>query len=74
MENVIIRLGNPTLRLRLMQTNLVVTAGMLNPANGTVATVLWQIVNQSVNVPIYKAQSIDDRSPSTRPMPTSLLL
>jgi Sideroflexins len=34
----------------LMKTNLVVTAGMLNPANGHVMTVLWQFINQSVNV------------------------
>jgi len=55
----------------LMKTNLVVTAGMLNPANGSVMTVLWQFINQSVNVLLQRIPFADDRSPSMRPTPTS---
>ncbi|WYZ40765.1 hypothetical protein EsH8_IV_001106 [Colletotrichum jinshuiense] len=38
-------------------TNLVVTAGMLQPGLGTMGTVAWQVVNQSLNVAINSANA-----------------
>ncbi|KAF9872680.1 tricarboxylate carrier [Colletotrichum karsti] len=38
-------------------TNLVVTAGMLQPGLGTAGTVAWQVVNQSLNVAINSANA-----------------
>lgn len=38
-------------------SNLVVTAGMLTPGLGNTGTVLWQIVNQSLNVAINSANA-----------------
>lgn len=38
-------------------SNLVVTAGMLNPGMGTTGTLLWQIANQSLNVGINNANA-----------------
>ncbi|KAL2884442.1 Sideroflexin FSF1 [Colletotrichum sp. CLE4] len=38
-------------------TNLVVTAGMLQPGLGTAGTIAWQVVNQSLNVAINSANA-----------------
>ncbi|KAF6838773.1 tricarboxylate carrier [Colletotrichum plurivorum] len=38
-------------------TNLIVTAGMLQPGLGTMGTVAWQVVNQSLNVAINSANA-----------------
>ncbi|TQN70971.1 putative mitochondrial transport protein fsf1 [Colletotrichum shisoi] len=38
-------------------TNLVVTAGMLQPGLGTAGTIAWQVINQSLNVAINSANA-----------------
>ncbi|KAK2056396.1 tricarboxylate carrier [Colletotrichum caudatum] len=38
-------------------SNLVVTAGMLQPGLGTAGTIAWQVVNQSLNVAINSANA-----------------
>ncbi|PHH60669.1 hypothetical protein CDD81_1355 [Ophiocordyceps australis] len=48
-------------------TNLVVTAGMLQPGLGTVGTVAWQVANQSVNVAVNSANA-NKSSPMTTAM------
>ncbi|EWC47094.1 putative mitochondrial transport protein fsf1 [Drechslerella stenobrocha 248] len=47
-------------------SNLVVTAGMLQPGLGTTGTLLWQIANQSLNVAINSSNAN-----KSSPMPTS---
>ncbi|PHH70543.1 hypothetical protein CDD82_7051 [Ophiocordyceps australis] len=48
-------------------TNLVVTAGMLQPGLGSVGTVAWQVANQSVNVAVNSANA-NKSSPMTTAM------
>jgi hypothetical protein len=50
-------------------TNLVVTAGMLQPGMGTVGIVGWQVFNQSLNVAFNTANSN-----KSSPMSTSVLV
>jgi len=54
-------------------TNLVVTAGMLTPGMGTVGTVGWQIINQSVNVGINSANANKSSPLSTETLIKSYL-
>ncbi|KAF4580918.1 mitochondrial cation transporter [Ophiocordyceps camponoti-floridani] len=49
-------------------TNLVVTAGMLQPGLQTAGTVAWQVANQSVNVAVNSANAN-----KTSPMTTAVL-
>ncbi|KAK6346310.1 putative alpha-isopropylmalate carrier [Orbilia blumenaviensis] len=53
--------------------NLIVTGGMLQPGLGTAGTVLWQIVNQSVNVAINTSNANKSTPLTTSDLVTSYL-
>jgi len=55
-------------------SNLVVTAGMLQPKLSTRAIVVWQIVNQSLNVGINSANANQSSPLSTQTLVNSYLL
>ncbi|KAI9838055.1 MAG: hypothetical protein M1819_006210 [Sarea resinae] len=55
-------------------SNLVVTAGMLQPGLQTTGTLLWQIVNQSLNVAINNANANKSTPLSTSKMAQSYLI
>jgi len=52
-------------------SNLVVTAGMLQPGLGTTGTLLWQIANQSLNVAINTSNANKSSPLSTQEIATS---
>jgi sideroflexin-5 len=55
-------------------SNLVVTAGMLQPNLGTRGTLFWQITNQSLNVAINTSNANKSHPLSTQKLITSYLL